>query len=138
MFLEPQDLPTVIYDYQLQEITEGDPLIPLANIAAAIEEVKSYLKKYDTVVIFAAVGAARNPLILETTKTVALWYIIRLSNVDIIFTQAKDRYDRAIKWLEGVRDGTIVPDLPHATAPDGGAVASFSIKSNRKFKHGNS
>ena len=137
MFLEPTDLPTVIYDYQLQEITEGDTAITLANCSAAVAEVKSYLAKYDTATIFAAVGAARDPLLLEMTKNVAMWSIVRLSNIDIIYAQAKERYDRAIKWLEGVRDGTIVPDLPHAIAPDGGAITPFSINSNRKFKHGN-
>ena len=137
MFIEKADLPTVIYGYQLDEITEGDNLIIVANCAAAIEEVKSYLAKYDTATIFAATGAARNPLILEITKSVALWYIIRLSNVDMIYDQAKDRYDRAITWLKSVKEGDLAPNLPHATAPDGGAVATFSIKSNRKFNHGN-
>lgn len=138
MFLEKADLPTVIYDYQLTEITEGDDDIILQDCAAAIEEVKSYLRNaYDCDVIFAAQGAARNALLLEFTKNIAVWYIVRLSNVDIIYSQAKERYDRAIKWLTAVAAGELSPDLPHLTAPDGNAITKIQIFSNRKFRHGN-
>ena len=34
----------------------------------------------------------------------------------------KERYDRAIKWLEGVQSGKIVPDLPVSTDEEGNPV----------------
>ncbi len=138
MFIDKTDLPTVIYNYQLEEITEGDDSIITQNCAAAIEEVRSYLSNsYDCDLIFAATGIDRNPLLLEFAKNMALWYIIRLSNVDIIYNQAKERYDRAIKWLTAVNAGEVSPNLPRLTAPDGTVATKIHVFSNRKFGHGN-
>lgn len=136
MFIDQTDLKTNIYEYQLSEITEGDTTITLQGCAAAIEEVRGYLAAFDTAVIFGTTGAARNPLLVRICVTVAVWHIIDLSNVDMIFTQAKERYDRAIAWLKGVQKGTIIPDLPLLTAPDGEPITRIHIRSNRKFGHG--
>jgi len=112
-FLTIQELKTVIYDYQLNEIVEDDNTIAEMAIQAAIEEVASYLRsRYDTEKTFSAEGADRNPLVLEITKDVALWQIIRLSNPDILHERVKDRYDRAIEWLDKVARGLISPSLP--------------------------
>ena len=43
MFIEKEDLGNVIYDYQLDQITDGDDNIVAQGIAAAVEEAKSYL-----------------------------------------------------------------------------------------------
>lgn len=113
MFLPIEELKSVIYDYQLNEIIEDDNTIVEMAIAAAIEEVKSYLcSRYDTNQTFSATGNERNPLILEMTKDVTLWQIIRLSNPDIPYDKVKDRYDRAIEWLDKVARGLISPTLP--------------------------
>ena len=34
----------------------------------------------------------------------------------------KERYERAIKWLEGVQAGKIIPDLPLAIDENGDAI----------------
>lgn len=125
MFLHIEELRTVIYDYQLSEIVEDDNTIIEMAIAAAIEEVKSYLcTRYDTDKTFSAEGSNRNPLILEVTKDVALWQIIRLSNPDILFERVKDRYDRAIEWLDKVARGLISPTLPAIQDEQSGGDAS--------------
>lgn len=136
MFIDQPDLKTNIYDYQLSEITENDTAIALQGCAAAIEEARGYLAAYDVAAIFGTTGAARNPLLVRMCVNIAVWHIIDLSNVDIIFAQAKERYDRAIAWLKGVQNGTIVPDLPLLTAPDGEPITRIHIRSNRKFGHG--
>lgn len=75
-----------MYAHIVNEITEGDTQIVLQAIDAAIEEVRSYLRtRYDTYLIFNAEGNDRNALILENTKVVAVWNIIRLSNAEIIY-----------------------------------------------------
>ena len=113
MFLNIEELKTVMYDYQLSEIVEDDSTIAEMAIQAAIEEVKSYLRsRYDVEKTFSAEQSERNPLILEITKDVALWQIIRLSNPDILHERVKDRYDRAIEWLDKVARGLISPTLP--------------------------
>ena len=143
---------------EIVEITEHDTTnqdIILMAISAAVEEMKSYLTpndqerwkdgriRYDVNAIFSAVGAARNPLILELCKNIAVWYVCRLSNVDIILEKVKDRYDRAIDWLEKV-SGTgksagapaITPGLPVLPIdPDSDYALAFRFGSREKFNH---
>jgi len=149
MFLDAEELKSVAYDYQLNEIIEEDESILHMAIDAAVEEMKSYLSpnkdslvRYDVTVIFAATGTDRNPLILELCKSIALWYICRLSNVDIILEKVKDRYDRAIDWLEKVSgtgkssgSSSISPGLPVLPDPDSNGTLPFRSGSREKFNH---
>jgi phage gp36-like protein len=160
MFLETDELKSAIYAYQLAEIveiTEDDDTnldIVIMAIDAAIEEIKSYLRpnnqgrwndgrnRYDVDAIFSASGSERNPLILEFTKSIAVWYVCRLSNVDIIHEKVKERYDRAIEWLEKV-SGTgkyagapaLSPDLPVITFEETDETLPFRFGSREKFNH---
>lgn len=114
MFLEVEELSSVAYEYQLNEITENNPDIVEMAINAAVEEMISYIKpnaqkqwkdgrpRYDVEAIFGATGTNRNSLILELCKSIALYYVCRLANVDIIQERVQDRYDRAVEWLEKV------------------------------------
>ena len=48
----------------------------------------------------------------------------------------KERYERAIKWLEGVQAGKIVPDLPLATDEDGNPVGFPMVYGcQKKLRH---
>ncbi len=153
MFLTPDELSSAIYEYQLQEITESDSDIVQLAIDAAVEEMKSYLNpsaqvrwrdgrpRYDVAVIFSAVGADRNTLVMELCKSIAVWYICRLSNVDIIHDKIKERYDRAIDWLEKVSGigkyanaPAISPDLPVLDETQS-PKAPFRFGSREKFSH---
>ena len=87
MFITVQELNSVIYDYQLTQITEQNNDIALTAIATAEQEVRSYLTsnnlkqwqdgrpRYDVDLIFSAQGENRNALIMQHVKTVALWYV---------------------------------------------------------------
>jgi phage gp36-like protein len=134
MYITIEELKSALYAYQAQEITGADNDILLMNIAAAEAEVRSYLAgAYDVDVIFSAEGAARNPLLMELTKNIAVWYIVRLSNVDLIYQHAKERYDAAIEWLNRVADGKLSPDLPAAPVtadPTGSGVSWGSSPRN--------
>ena len=107
----------------------------------AIQEATSYLNgRYDTAVIFNAEGDGRNALVLEHCKSMAVWYIIRLSNADILFDKAKIYYDNAVEWFKlvagvGESGKSIAPDLPPKRETDGKIVTTLRAGSNRKFKH---
>lgn len=133
MILTKDDLKTVAYSYQLNEISEMDDDIILYNLEAAEEEVLTYLNsKYN----LTEIKASPTPLVKEIIKNVAMWNLIRLCNPDIIYDQWKDRYDRAIKYLHDVSSGTISPaGLPHKTDDQGDTVTTFRLKSNTKFNH---
>lgn len=44
----------------------------------------------------------------------------------------KERYERAVKWLEGVQAGKIIPDLPLATDEDGTPTGDLLIFGSQK------
>ncbi|KIA86592.1 phage protein Gp36 family protein [Flavobacterium sp. AED] len=142
MFVSKEDLGSAIYGYQVEQITEGDDDLVLQAINAAIEEVGGYLagnSLYDVAKIFATTGANRNALILTHTVTIAKWYIVELCNADIIYEQAKERYDRAVSWLTKLSKGTVtlggLPTIPIATGET--ETDTFGYGSRVKFIHDN-
>lgn len=149
-FLEKADLRSAIREYQLDVITDGDDTIVLMAIDAAIEQVSSILtpnsKKvwddgrphYDVPAIFAATGTARNALMLANTKTVAMWHLIQLCNTGLEYDDAKERYDRAIKYLMDLASGEVnSPTLPLITVEPPDDEQPFAMGSRRKFCHDN-
>ncbi|MDN3671683.1 DUF1320 family protein [Flavobacterium branchiarum] len=150
MFLEKADLGSVIYAYQIDQITEGNDDLVAQALAAAEEEAKSYLTPninklealdgrilYDTEVIFSATGLDRNALILQHCLTLAKFHIATLCNADFIYEQAKERYDRAIEWFTKLSKGTVVlTSLPRITLDDTNSDRNpFSSGSRAKFNH---
>ncbi|MGQ3586920.1 phage protein Gp36 family protein [Ornithobacterium rhinotracheale] len=135
MFLQKEDLKNNIYGYQVDQITEGDDSIVLQAMAAAEQELKSYLQgnnkreyldgrlRYDIDKIFAAQGEERNAMLLNCAINIAKWNIIDLCNVDILYERAKERYDRAIDWLKALAKGEVnLPDLPVLSWDDSGST----------------
>jgi hypothetical protein len=151
MFIEKEDLGSVIYEYQLDQITDGNDDIVTQGIAAAIEEAKSYLTPninskqwmdgrilYDVEAIFTATGLDRNSLILQHCCTLAKWHIAQLCNADFIYEKAKDRYDRAIDWFSKIAKGTInLTSLPQLVRDEttAGSKQPFEFGSRTKFNH---
>ncbi|QDP85204.1 DUF1320 domain-containing protein [Chryseobacterium sp. SNU WT5] len=147
MFLQKADLGTTIYSYQIEQITEGNEDITAQAMAAAEEEVRSYLTavewsdgrtKYDIELILGATGTERNSLLVRMTVTLAKFYIIELCNVDIIYETAKERYDRAITWLKQFARGEIklstLPQTPDID-PNSAGTEPFIYGSREKFNH---
>jgi phage gp36-like protein len=150
MFITVQELNSVIYDYQLTQITAQNTDIALTAIATAEQEVKSYLTsnnlkqwqdgrpRYDVDLIFAAQGTNRNALIMQHVKTVAVWYVCQLSNPDIIYEHIKERYDRAIDYLNRIAKGTVTLNLPVLVDTDTDPATQkqpFRFESRTKFNH---
>jgi phage gp36-like protein len=154
MFVEVEEMKSVMYKYQMDEITEADDSLVMIAIQAATDQVKSYLRPgnkkrwqdgrplYDVGTVFGKSKPTngepdeRNVLLLEMVKNVAEWYILRLSNVDIMFEHVKDRYDRAIDWLKQVQSGDVLLDLPViADNAIGEDKQPFRFGSRIKFNH---
>jgi phage gp36-like protein len=140
MFLSKSDLGSAIYGYQVDQITEGDDALVLQAIGAAIEEVGGYLSGaslYDVPAIFAATGTDRNALIVTHTVTVAKWYLVELCNADVIYEQAKERYDRAVAWLTKLSKATVtLGSLPVVAIATGETETdTFGYGSRVKFQH---
>lgn len=151
MFIEKADLGNVLYEYQLDQITDGNDDIVAQACAAAVEEAKSYLTPntnsntwldgrilYDVETIFKAVGNDRHSLIVQHCCTLAKWHIAELCNADFIYEKAKDRYDRAIDWFTKIAKGTInLTSLPQLVRDEttAGDKKPFEFGSNPKFNH---
>ena len=104
----------------------------------AQEEMAGYLRpKYDVKAIFDAEGEQRNSTIVMSLCDMTLYHLSASLPQKMGMEIRKERYERAIKWLEGVQAGKIVPELPLPTDEDGNtlAVGSVTFKSNKKLKH---
>lgn len=139
MFIEKQELYTAIYEQTLGGIVVNEAQVGQA-INAAIQEATSYLNsRYDCTAIFSAVGEARNALVLEHCKSMAVWYILRVSNAGIIYDKAKDYYELAIEWFKRVAGVStsgkpIAADLPLKQV-NGEVKMQLRAGSNPKFNH---
>ncbi len=136
MFITPEELNTSLYDHVISDITEGDSQIVQQSIDAAVLEVKSYLaSRYNVAAIFSAQGDDRDALVVENTKVVAVWNLIKLSSSETIYDNWRERYDRVIAYLTQIADGRISPDLPLKTGTDGEVIIRSKFGSNPKFTH---
>ena len=121
----------MVGDKALQIIQQADSDNRQKAERMAVDEICSYLRgRYDVKKVFAAVGAERSDIILMYTCDVALYHLISWLPQKMGYEIRKERYDRAIKWLEGVQAGKVIPDLPLLTGENGeddpGAPIRFS------------
>lgn len=136
MFIDNEDYRVVIGEAALKVISQSSP----ENIAnaeiEAIEEISGYLRPvYDTDAIFAASEFDRNRLIMMYTADIVLYHLSASQPQRMGSEIRKERYDRAIKWLEGVQAGRIVPDLPRSSSDDGTGAFGTSFYSSPKLRH---
>ncbi len=123
MFCTKEELKTVAYTYQIDQITVDDETIVITAVETAMEEVRSYLShRYDMRKAFAAQGAERNPQLLHIVKVIALYHIVQLSNVDMLYDRVKADYDAVVTFLNRVADGKLNPDLPPVESADEGGT----------------
>lgn len=140
MFMERADLESAIHEYKLDAITTSEKNIT-RGIMAAVSEAESYLySKYDTAAIFSARDDKRHPTLLEHCVNLAIWYICRRANTDMIFEQVKEYRHEARDWLEKVsgmnREGkSLSIDLPLRTDSSGEVSMKIRAGSRRKFTH---
>jgi phage gp36-like protein len=89
------------YDPQIIEICED----------RAVSQMRSYMNKiYDCDAIFAARGDERHPLILMFALDIAIYHIFCQHNPYKMSAIRKERYDRAIEWLQSVMSGDVTID----------------------------
>ena len=128
MFITDQDYKVVIGDNALKVVSQTSEQNRATAEAEAQEEIASYLRPaYDTNAIFDAEGDSRNRLIVMYTCDIALYHMVSAMPQKLGSEIRKERYERAVKWLEGVQAGKIVPDLPAAVDTQGEPVSTGII-----------
>lgn len=137
MFITDEDYKVVIGDAALKVVSQASDEVRTGAEAEAQEEISGYLRPtYDCDKIFAAEGTDRNRLIVMYTADIALYHMVSAMPQKMGSEIRKERYERAVKWLEGVQAGKIVPSLPLATDDDGeptGGILTFG--SQKPLRH---
>lgn len=137
MFITDEDYKVVIGDQALKVVSQVSENNRANAEAEAVEEIAGYLRpKYDTAAVFAADGAQRNRLIVMYTCDIAIYHMAASTPQKMGMEIRKERYERAIQWLEDVQAGKIIPDLPLATDEDGNATGiPFTYGSQKPLRH---
>lgn len=137
MFITEDDYRVVIGESALKITTQASEESRIDAEQRASEEISGYLRpKYDCRKIFEAQGEERSGQIIMYTCDIALYHLASSLPQKMGMEIRKERYDRAIKWLEGVQSGKIVPDLPLMTDEDGEALnGSFVYGCQNKLRH---
>ena len=137
MFITDEDYKVVIGDQALKVVSQISQENRANAETEAVEEIAGYLRpKYDTGAVFSASGKQRNKLVVMYTCDIAIYYMTASTPQKMGMEIRKERYERAIKWLEGVQAGKIVPDLPLAMDEYGEPVGMPMVYGcQKKLKH---
>jgi hypothetical protein len=137
------DLATNIYPEIITEITRSDGTVTDRAIAAAIQEAKMYLGRYDLVQLFGTDTVA--PSISDEylkclVKDLACWHLLRLSNAGIDYTAFRTAYLDAVAALKNIMAGQASPegwpyvDTTSESAPPGDSISwSSNPKRNNYY-----
>lgn len=113
MFLIAEDYLAVVKDNILISIIENDVATRETAELAAHAEIESYLAaRYDTAAVFAAVGTARNAMIVRSMVDVSLYHLYARLSPDQVPAFRKERYEQVIAYLKMVAKQQINPSLP--------------------------
>lgn len=136
MFCTPDELKNVAYQYQIDQITMNDDTLVVTALETAMEEIRSYLShRYDMKKAFEAQESERNLQILHLTKVIALYHLVQLSNVDMLYDRVKGDYDTAITFLNRCAEGKLNPSLPPLQSEDTTTGGTLEWGSDTKLKN---
>lgn len=132
MFVNEEDYRVVIGETAMQAVTQVDHRNREIAESEAVEEISGYLRpRYDCGRIFAAEGDARNRQMVMYTCDIALYHMSASLPGRMGGEIRKERYERAVRWLERVQSGVIVPDLPEAGTDGGGGTSGGVLFGSR-------
>lgn len=136
MFLNVNDYAVVIGEEALKVVSRASEENRANAELEAIEEISGYLRPvYDCNAIFSAEGDARNRLIVMRTADIALYHLVASLPQKMGMEIRKERYERAIEWLEGVQSGKIIPDLPTVEEDDHTGSFGTIYHSEPRLRH---
>lgn len=136
MFIEIEDYKVVIGEAAFKTVSQADPEVVANAETEAVEEISGYLRPvYDTAAIFAAVGDGRDRLLVMRAADIALYHMSAALPQKMGAEIRKERYDRAIKWLEDVQSGKITPALPLAAKNETATPVATTYNSEPRLRH---
>lgn len=137
------DLDTHLYEEILNEISRDNDDIITEAIATGIEEVKTYLSRYDLVQMFGdetddTAATFSNPYLRSICKTVVIWHLMKLARINLDYETKRNEYLDVIDALKMIQAGKTDPRWPYLDATDLSTEPgiSITIKSNEKRNNG--
>lgn len=133
-FITTEDYNASIHQEILDAVIRSDSTIIEVVEDRAIAEMRGYMsRRYDCDKVFSAEGKERNELVLMMAIDIAIYHLFCIHNPRTMSEIRVERYERAIKWLEGIRKGDITVDgLPEVESEVMDTASQFQIRSNRK------
>lgn len=133
-FITTEDYNASIHQEILDAVIRSDATIVEVVEDRAIAEMRGYIsRRYDCDKIFSAEGEQRHQLVLMMAIDITIYHLFCIHNPRMMSEIRVERYERAIKWLEGVRDGNITVDgLPEVASEVKDYSSQFQVRSNKK------
>lgn len=129
MFLTNEDYRVVCSDEDLEVISQSDGETLRRAERIARQEVSVYLGgRYDMKKAYAATGDDRNPLLVQTVATIALYYMIHWLPQSLGFESREEMYNNAVALLKNIQAGKGTIDLPTITGEGGEEDAANPIR----------
>lgn len=132
-FITREDYPSSIRSEFIDRVVGDDEQILEIVENQAISEMKGYMAaRYDVDAAFSKTGDDRHQLLLMFAKDIAVYHLCSIR--EGLMTQTRvDRYERAVKWLEGVQKGEVtVEGLEKVDEETAKASSEFQMRSNPK------
>ena len=133
-FIQPEDYDASIHAEILDRITRSDTAVVKICEHRAIAEMRGYLGgRYDCDAIFSAEGPDRLPLVVMMAVDITVYHLFCLHNPKAMSDIRRQRYERAVEWLEGVAAQRISIDgAPRLPEEEIHGKAKWKFGSNRK------
>lgn len=133
MFIEKADFNTHVYAELVTAISRDEDGIFESAAAAAEQEAKGYLSRFDTDALFNEEGEDRDALLLLYVKDITAWHFITLANAGVNLELRKTRYDDAKSWLKDVQAGKVsMKEWPLPAVENEGDNAIILVSSRNK------
>ena len=134
MFIQEDDYKTLITEDDREVVDQSDDTMRENAEDTAIEIMSGYLRsRYDIVACFDGTDAAkRNKALVMFCLDITLYNLHSSLPGRMVPETRERRRDEAIKWLEGVQLGKIIPDLPIKKDATGETVSGIIWGSNQK------
>lgn len=133
-FILPEDYDASIHAEILDRITRSDTSVVKICEQRAIAEMRGYLGgRYDCDVIFSARGDDRLQLVVMMAVDITVYHLFCIHNPKAMSDIRRQRYERAVEWLEGVAAQRISIDgAPRLPEEEIHGKAKWKFGSNKK------
>lgn len=134
-----EDFNTHLYTEIINVISRDNDALLTDAINGAEGEAKGYLSRFDLEILFGKTGTNRDNVLVMYLKDIAVWHFIPVANPNIDIDYRETRYNNAIKWLEKIQSGKIVPvgwvlaSTTDDTITDGAFLVSSAPKRETRF-----